>query len=136
MIDIEFKSDFRVKPFNLWWWQPAKEEWGGTLVEDNKPFWKNQTEVNGRPWKPLSAKYRAWKERVYGNLPILRLSGNMLNSAEVVTYLRNDKIDVRTTKVGPYHQFGTDTIPARPWFGIPDKSLDRLSEISWKHILK
>jgi phage gpG-like protein len=135
-MNIEFKSNFGVKPFNLWWWQAAKEEWAPTLIEDNKPYWKNQTETNGRPWQPLSAKYRAWKERKFGSLPILRLSGKMQDSARIVTYLRNDKVDVETTKVGPYHQFGTSTIPSRPWMGVPDKSLSRLSEISWKYILK
>lgn len=135
-MEFEFKSDFGVKPFNLWWWQSAKREWGDTLIEDNKPYWKNQTEVNGRPWKPLSASYRAWKAGKFGNAPILRLTGQMQDSVQIITYLRNDKIDVQTTKVGPYHQFGTDTIPKRPWIGVPDKSLRRLSNISWKYILK
>lgn len=136
MIELDFKADFGSQLFNLWWWQSAKAEWAPTLIEDNKPHWKNQTEVNGRPWKPLSSKYREWKLKNFGNLPTLRLSGKMLDSAEVITYLRTDKVDIQTTKVGPYHQFGTSRMPSRPWMGIPDKSLNRLSSISWKHILK
>ena len=135
-MEVNFKSNFGVKLFNLWWWQSAKEEWAKTLVEDNKPFWKSQTDTKGRPWAPLSAKYRAWKDKNFGNLPILRLTGSMQDSAQTITYLRNDKVDVQTTRVGPYHQFGTSTIPARPWMGVPDKSLSRLSSISWKYILK
>jgi len=43
---------------------------------------------------------------------------------------------VDTTPWGVFNQFGTKKMPARPWMGVPDSSLDKLSDIAWKHILK
>jgi hypothetical protein len=42
---------------------------------------------------------------------------------------------VKTTSYGAYHQFGTSKMPARPWVGIPDKSLEQIVPIAWKNIL-
>lgn len=42
---------------------------------------------------------------------------------------------VKTTSYGRYHQYGTSKMAARPWMGVPDKSLQKLPPIAWKHIL-
>jgi len=136
MFKFKVKTNFGVKPFNLNWWEPTKTEWAPVLLDSNRPYWKNQTEADGRAWKPLSAKYRAWKNGRYGPLPILRISGRMQDTAKVRADLRNDRFYVETTKVGPYHQFGTSKMAARPWMGVPDSSLSKLASIAWKNILK
>jgi hypothetical protein len=136
MFKFSTKTNFGVKLFNPDWWEPTKLEWAPILLNENKPFWKNQTEPNGRPWKPLTNQYRAWKKRKFGEQPILRATGKMQDTAKVLTNLRNDRFEVLTTNVGPYHQFGTKKMAARPWMGVPDSSLEKLSGIAWKNILK
>lgn len=136
MIQIKLKSNFGVKPFNLNWWEPTKTEWAPVLLESNKPFWKIQTEPSGRPWKKLSKGYQAWKDQNYPGQTILRLTGKMQDTAKIRTSLRNDRFEVLSTEVGPYHQFGTSRMPSRPWMGVPDTSLQKLTEIAWKNILK
>jgi hypothetical protein len=42
---------------------------------------------------------------------------------------------VLSTYYGAYNQFGTSKMPARPWMGIPDKSLIQIVPIAWKNIL-
>jgi hypothetical protein len=135
MFTLSTKTNFGVKLFNLNWWEPTKLEWAPILLNENKPFWRNQTQPNGRPWKPLTNQYRAWKKKRYGEQPILRATGKMQDTAKVRTSLKNDRFEVLTTSVGPYHQFGTKKMAARPWMGVPDTSLKKLSGIAWKHIL-
>jgi phage gpG-like protein len=48
---------------------------------------------------------------------------------------KKDGFEVKTEKYGRYHQFGTSKMPARPWVGIPDKSLKQIVPIAWKNIL-
>jgi phage gpG-like protein len=136
MFKFSTKTNFGVKLFNPDWWEPTKLEWAPVLLNENKPFWKNQTQPNGRPWKPLTNQYRAWKKKKYGEQPILRATGKMQDTAKVLTSLKNDRFEVLTTSFGPYHQFGTKKMAARPWMGVPDQSLEKLSGIAWKHILK
>ena len=136
MIDIKVKTNFGKQLFNLDWWEPTKIEWAPVLLDSNRPFWKNQTEPDGRPWKQLTPRYAAWKKGEFGTLPILRLTGKMQDTARVRVDLKNDKFLVETTAEGTYHQFGTSKMVARPWMHVPDSSLTKLSTISWKHILK
>ena len=136
MFTLSTKTNFGVKLFNTDWWEPTKLEWAPVLLNENKPFWKNQVQPNGRPWKPLTNQYRAWKKKKYGEQPILRATGKMQDTAKVLTSLKNNHFVVLTTSVGPYHQFGTKKMSARPWMGVPDQSLEKLPGIAWKHILK
>ncbi len=136
MFKFNLRTPFKGEPFNPNWWEPTKLEWAPVLLNENKPYWKNQTDTNGRAWRPLTTQYRAWKRKQYGDLPILRVTGKMQDTAKVLSYLKNDRFAVLTTSVGPYHQFGTKNMAARPWMGVPKSSLEKLSGIAWKHILK
>jgi phage gpG-like protein len=49
---------------------------------------------------------------------------------------KDEGFEVKTTKYGAYHQFGTLRMPARPWVGIPDTSLQKIVPIAWRNILK
>ena len=135
MFTLSTKTNFGVRLFSLNWWEPTKLEWAPVLLNENTPFWKNQTQPNGRAWKPLTNQYRAWKKKRYGEQPILRATGKMQDTAKVRTSLKSDRFEVLTTGVGPYHQFGTKKMAARPWMGVPNTSLEKLSGIAWKHIL-
>lgn len=112
--------------FNLNWWKPTQEEWAGVLLKDQKPFWKDQREPStGRPW--------AKRKPPTGDWPILNKTGVMQNTSRIVPHL--DGFMVTTTDYGGYHQFGTSKMVARPWMGIPERSLRQLETISWKNIL-
>lgn len=130
---LSFKFDGRVKLFNKNWWNPTKKEWVPKLMDANKELWPLQADAEGKPWKTLSPSYSRWKTRNYGSLPMLRLTGEMLNRAHLET--KGNRFVVHTNDEGIYNQFGTDKMPARPWMGIPKKALDKLSEIALNNII-
>ena len=123
MISVTVKQ----KPhFNLNWWDPTQKDWSKVLLEDQKPFWKDERNPsNGTPWEA--------RINPTGDWPILHKTGQMQDTAEIVPYNRG--FMVNTTDYGPYQQFGTSKMVARPWMGIPETSMAQLSAISWKHIL-
>ena len=133
MLLFNFKGK-GLKPFNLGWWKPTQEQWAPVLLEDQKLPWRQQSDpTTGRPWQRLTAKYAAWKSKRYPGEPILRATGKMQDSAKILP--KGKGFEVKSTRYGGYHQFGTSKMAARPWVGIPDKSLVQLSQISWKNIL-
>lgn len=134
MFTFKFSWGDKEKLFSEKWWSATREEWLPMLLADNKKYWISQTTSQGIPWKPLSPGYKIWKSSRYGDTPMLRLSGKMQDTAEIKSW--GDRIYVNSTELGPYHQFGTRRIPARPWMGVPDMSLERLPGLAWKNILK
>lgn len=121
-------------PMNLDWWKPTKDEWTVVLLDDHPAFWKRQVDpTTGRPWAKLNPRYSAEKGRKHPGEPILRATGAMLDSAYI--YTRGNQFLVQSTHYGAYNQFGTSRMPSRPWMGVPDNSLQKLSPISWKNIL-
>lgn len=133
---ITFKTNFLKgkKLFNENWWSGTREQWLPELLADNRKYWVAQTSPYGVPWKPLTRRYQLWKYGHYGSLPILRLSGRMLDTAEIKSW--GNRIFVKAASQGIYHQYGTSKMAARPWMGVPDLSMQRLPGLSWKHILK
>lgn len=116
------------------WWRPTQIEWAPILYEENRALWPSEADPTTlQPWAPLTAKYRAWKNKHVGNLPLLMYSGRMLNSAEVKPWKTG--YVVRSTPYGAYHQFGTSKMTARPWMGLPETAMSELPGIAWKHIL-
>ena len=123
-----------LTPMNLNWWRPTKEEWVPVLLDDHPSFWKKEVDpTTERPWARLNPGYAAWKNKRYPGQPILRATGTMLDSAYIFT--QGNKFLVRSTDYGPDNQFGIGRQPARPWMGVPDKSLEQIVPISWKNIL-
>ena len=134
MFEFKLSLNSKGKLLNENWWPSARREWLPMLLVDNKEYWVSETTSSGIPWKKLSPGYKKWKAMRYGDQPILRASGNMLDTATLRSW--GDKIIVRSSRLGPYHQFGTTKMSARPWMGVPDTSLNRLPGIAWKHILR
>ena len=128
MISITLEDKNSLNIFNKGWWGPTKQEWAPILLEENKPFWQLQTDTYGRPWQRLNPKTPDEDNK------ILRETGLMFDTAVVRAW--GNKFIVGTTRYGVDHQFGTKKIPARPWMGVPDLAIDKLSPIAWKHILK
>lgn len=130
--------DFKVRnlpKFNLDWWKPTQKKWAPVLLEDHKVPWRQESNpTTGRPWKSLTPRYRARKNKKHPGEPILRATGRMQDTARIVP--KGEGFDVKTTRYGAYHQFGTQKMVARPWMGIPDTSLQKIVPIAWRNILK
>lgn len=125
---IRFKLDKNgLKPFNRNWWKLSREQWAPVLLEENKPYWAAQTDTEGRPWVKLD------EDTPDTDGFILKETGEMFNSAVVRPWGRKFLVD--STFYGVIHQFGTRKVPARPWMGVPESSLIRLSNIAVKNIL-
>lgn len=133
MISIKM-SPKSSKLINLNWWTKTKAAWPAMLLLENRKNWTAETDYKGKPWKALSPAYSKWKRRNYGSLPMLRVTGKMLEQATIEN--KGNRFNVVTSPVGMYHQFGTTKMPARPWMGVSNASLDILSRIAIKHILK
>lgn len=123
-----------LRPFNLNWWKPTQKEWAPVLLEDQKPFWRQESEpTSGRPWAALTPKYAMAKLKRYPGQPILRATGAMQDGAKILP--EKDGFVVKSAFYGMYHQGGTTKMVARPWMGVPDTSLKHIVPIAWKHIL-
>jgi len=119
---------FKVKnmpSINLNWWAPTQREWAPVLLEAQKPFWKDEKDpTSGKPWASRVPPTGRW--------PILHRTGVMQNTAKIVPY--NTGFKAQTTNYGPYQQFGTSKMVARPWLGIPSVALASLGAIAIKNI--
>lgn len=131
---IQFRVS-NLPHFNLNWWKPTQKEWAPVLLKDHDVPWRQESDpTTGRPWKALTSSYRKRKDRQFPGQPILRATGKMQDTAEILP--KGEGFNVKTTKYGSYHQFGTLRMTARPWVGIPDISLQKIVPIAWRNILK
>ena len=131
MITMSLKN---MPVINLDWWKPTQKQWAPLLRKDQNVPWRQESDpTTGRPWASLSKTYREQKQKRYAGQPVLRATGKMQDSAKIQP--KGDGFQVKTTKYGRYHQFGTSKMPARPWVGIPDNSLKQIVPIAWKNIL-
>ena len=120
--------------FNLEWWRPTRDEWAPVLLKDHHAPWRKESDpTTGKPWIPLSKKYAERKQKKWPGSPILRVTGEMQDTAIIQPW--RDGLQVKSTYYGAYNQFGTSKMPARPWMGIPDDSLNKIIPIAWKNIL-
>lgn len=122
MIRIEIKNRPTI---NLDWWAPTQKEWAPVLLEMQKPFWKDERNpTTGQPW--------AKRVPPTGDWPILKKTGFMQDTARILP--ANDGFKAQTAYYGPFQQFGTSKMVARPWLGIPVQALGRLGDIAFKNI--
>jgi len=120
--------------FNLNWWKPTQKEWAPVLLKDHIVPWRQQSDpTTGRPWVSLTPKYAIRKQRNFPGQPILRATGKMQDEAKILP--KDDGFEVKASFYGVYHQFGARKMVARPWMGVPDKSLEHIVPIAWKNIL-
>ncbi len=134
MIKFTIKGDGLI-PLNTRWWAATQAQWAPVLLQANRKIWPSQRDpTTKRPWAPLSPGYKKWKDSKQPGNPILRLSGEMLDSAEV--FPKGSGFSVYSTNYGRYNQFGTSKMPRRPWMGLPKEALHQLSNIAWSNILR
>lgn len=109
----------------------------GERLRDLRPVWgnvhkiylqfiklhfKTQGAYVGRPWVPLNPRYAAWKQRHYGNKPMLRLTDRMYESVtdpkspEHIYITGPTFVEIGTRNpIAWYHQLGTrQGLPKRP----------------------
>ena len=88
----------------------------------------------GRAWPELSPGYRRWKERTHPGLPILVLSGDMRASATGEN-AADRRIEPREAvywvpqEYAAAHQFGTERIPQRWFFGASEETKSAIEEL-------
>jgi len=124
---IRFK--LTVPTVNTNWWASSKNEIAKVLLEDNQQDWASERDPNtGSKWAPRKQPTGGW--------PILRRTGAMQDRTRIKP---KDSIGIfvaSTVSYGPFHQYGTNRMVARPWLGVPDRSLPRAAEIVGKSIFK
>lgn len=134
---IYFRVDNKGKglvSMNLGWWTPTRKEWTPVLHSMHPQFWAKESDPStGKPWARLRPNYKVYKESRYPGQPILKATGTMLDTMKIRS--TKDKFLVDTTNYGPYQQFGTKRMVARPWVGVPQVSMEPLSTIALKNIL-
>jgi len=133
---VRFQLDFEPSPQSM---QLAFEGWA-QLIDDWRPVWTDvltlflkhekrsfdtQGESTGKKWAALSPAYLAWKKRHFPGRPILVLTGALrlaLTERGPGWFQKSEKKDLEAGldpntpvgKIGEWHAFGTDTMPARP----------------------
>ena len=104
------------------WWDRSKNELVKVLLEDNQEDWKSeqdpQTQNKWAPRKPPT-----------GNWPILRKTGKMQDG----TRMRAPAVGIFSARMGAFygtfHMTGTRKMVARPWLGIPNRTMPRMEGI-------
>lgn len=113
--------------------EPALKRIGLYLVEVSQQAFDNESDpVTGQPWKPLSPKYKAWKEgrntrmsarrrRTPGFRPrgtkILVLQGYLKRSIHSLVTGKKRVAVGTNVPYGEYHQYGTGKMPRRRFLG-------------------
>jgi len=92
----------------------------------------------GQPWAP----HAPYTVRMYGPHPLLILTGRML-AASTSSGVQGNYLSVsdRSIVIGvdlPYaanQQFGTDIIPARPFFDLPENTIRQVEDIAADYLV-
>lgn len=121
----------RVKVFLSKPFQPATGDRGEAIARTRECLadaigfnFENAVSYDGTAWKPL--KYRVGKP--------LYLTGTLMRLARAAggraTVTDNGIVaSLEEPPYGIFHELGTRTIPARPFFGVNDQYKERLAEI-------
>lgn len=87
-------------------------------------------------WTPLSEGYSAWKQKNYGDLPILTLTGDLRNSlteenAEgAILRITEDNLEIGTEiEYAIYHQEGRGNLPERRPLRLSEEQKKRWGKI-------
>ncbi len=124
---IKFKLSVPVIEEN--WWDRSKNELTKVLLTDNQEDWRDQQDPQtGAKWAP--------RKQPTGNWPILRKTGRMQDG----TRMKSPATGIFSAKMGaPYggfHMTGTSKMVARPWLGIPVRTMPKMAEVISRKIFK
>jgi hypothetical protein len=123
---IKFK--LTVPVVNTNWWESSKNEIAAVLLEENRVDWEAEREPNtGSRWQPRKPPTGGW--------PILRKTGTMQDRTKIKPGLKGI-FSASTVSYGPYHMTGTSRMVARPWLGVPDRSLPRIAGVIGRSVFR
>lgn len=87
-------------------------------------------------WQPLSPGYAEWKQRRYGNAPILEASGTMRRALQPTPeVVPDDKIFWSVPFYALFHQRGTRKMPQRRILDLNESDRRRLVKALQRHIM-
>ncbi len=125
-MNITFKGS--VPLFNENWWNSSKNPIADILQQDNEEAWSRERDPQtGKGWAPRKQPTGGW--------PILRKSGKMQDKVKI----RPVGVGIfatKTTSYGPFHMTGTSRMVARPWLGVPETSVPKMTSVVKKAILR
>lgn len=112
-----------------------------------KAFFKVEEEMfasEGGPekWVPLTQKYKQWKSKKYGNLPIMQMTGALKNAltGKDTTAIAVQQVDSETaqlvirSKYWANHQYGR-TVPMRKTVNLTEEDKDFIIDAMLKATL-
>ncbi len=125
---MTFKFKGSVQLFNENWWASSKSPIADVLQQDNEEAWSRERDPQtGQGWKPRKQPTGGW--------PILRKSGKMQDMVKIRA-VGAGVFSTKTTSYGPFHMTGTSRMAARPWLGVPQSSMPKMTMVAKKAILK
>jgi len=88
---------------------------------------------DGKPWAPLSPGYAAWKRKLYGDIGLLELRGDLIDSIQFL--VTGGQVEVGS--IQPYaaiQQFGGAEVgrpghPPRPYLGLSAENKKDLVQV-------
>lgn len=117
--------------------RPALAAVGDILIESVQRNFEEKRSPDGKPWKPVSAAYAAWKTRHKGREASDILVLNRILMGSIHRQAASDRVVIGTNV--PYaavHQFGgrtgrkrSATMPARPFLGVRQSDWAEIKEV-------
>jgi phage virion morphogenesis protein len=107
---------------------------GEKLLRSHRERFNQQRDPEGKPWAPLSPKYRARKKRNQDKT--LVLYGYLSSLLRYQVGAGGTRLELGTDRVyGATHQFGDPkrNIPARPYLGLTDDDRRMILEVFNDH---
>lgn len=125
---MSFKFSGSVQLFNPNWWGSSKNPMADILQQDNEEAWSRERDPQtGKGWAPRKQPTGGW--------PILRKTGTMQDKVKIRP-VAPGIFATKTTSYGPFHMSGTSRMVARPWLGVPETSMPKLTAVVKKAIIK
>lgn len=107
---------------------------GEKLLRTHKERFNQQRDPEGKPWAPLSPKYRARKKRNQDKT--LVLYGYLSGLLRYQVGAGGTRLELGTDRVyGATHQFGDPrrNVPARPYLGLSEDDRGMILEVIQDH---
>lgn len=125
---MSFKFKGSVQLFNEKWWTSSKNPMADILQQDNEEAWSREKDPQtGQGWAP--------RKKPTGDWPLLRKSGKMQDKVKIKP-VETGIFSTKTTSYGPFHMTGTSRMVARPWLGVPQSSIPKMTDVVKKAVLK
>lgn len=124
--------------------EPALREIGEIVTESVLRNFEEHRSPEGKPWKPLSKRYREWKEKKKGRSAADILILDRILMGSIHPQIEPTRVLIGTNMVyAAIHQFGGETgrnhaavMPARPFLGVRNEDWSEIREVLERHIME